>query len=325
MKEFWRQTLAEMPGEFMIGNVVAVPDRQEPEWWAGSPSVARDSAGTFWMALRMRTADAPLGLRGYEIRIMRSEDGLNFTKALSITREEAKIEGFERPCLLIDPNTGQFKLYACCPIDTNWRIIKFADAASPDQFDASTAHPVLEPLPRITGGPNTPTGYKDPVIIHAAGKFHCYTIGILKAERTFHHVSDDGETWVPVGDPCEPILPLTRWHNYAVRPASVLPMGIGYLFIYEGSDTRWPDSTYCIATGLGYTLDLHTITDITPERPLIASPEYGRIPVWRYSQWLWVGDEIWIYAEVESEDGSHCTRRYRIERDNPALLRSAYS
>jgi hypothetical protein len=319
---FWQQTLAEMPAEFLRGDVVALPDRQEPEWWACAPTLVRDAEGTFWMALRMRTANAPLGLRGYEIRIMCSTDGLNFTRALSITREEADVAGFERPCLLIDPSTGLFKLYACCPVDSNWRIIKFADAISPSEFVASSAYPVLEPLPRVAGAPNTPTGYKDPVIIYADGKFHCYTIGILKAERTFHNINDDGETWLPVGDPCEPILPLAGWHNYAVRPASVLPMGLGYLFIYEGSDTQWPDSTYCNATGIGYTLDLHTVADITPDRPLLASPAYGRIPVWRYSHWLWVGDEIWVYAEVESEDGSHCTQRYRLSRDTPALINS---
>ena len=320
---FWQQAANQMPLEFRDGDVVALPDKIAPEWWAGAPSVLRTTDGTFWMALRMRTADSPLGLRGYEIRILRSPDGVRFEKAQSISREAAGVDGFERPCLLQDPATGKFKLYACCPINSDWRIIKFDDADSPDEFIAKSAYPVIAPARAVFQGPNRPTGYKDPVIVHIGGAYHCYSIGILKAERTFHHISQDGEFWQPVGDPCTPILPLTGWHNYAVRPASVLPMGIGCLFIYEGSDTRWPDATYCIATGLAYTLNLHHMVDITPEMPLLVSPEFGRIPVWRYSHWMWVDNEIWVYAEVESADGSHCTRRYRLNRDVPALMNAA--
>jgi hypothetical protein len=54
------------------------------------------------MAARMRTAEAPLGLRGYEIRIYRSGDGVHFAPAHAIRREDVPIPGFERPALLRD-------------------------------------------------------------------------------------------------------------------------------------------------------------------------------------------------------------------------------
>ena len=83
--------------KFAEYDVVLKPDKDEAEYWAGAPSVARDKDGIFWMAARMRSPEYPRGLRGYEIRILRSEDGINFEEYHSILREEVPIPGFERP------------------------------------------------------------------------------------------------------------------------------------------------------------------------------------------------------------------------------------
>ena len=314
-----------IPLRFEKWDVVAVPDKDEAEWWAGAPSVVRDNDGIFWLAARMRTAAAPLGLRGYEIRIFRSEDGIKFSKAHSIKREDVPIPGFERPALLRDAKTGKFKLYGCGPLNGPWCILKFEDADRPDQFDPSTAKSVIEALPeatqrrdrpvgQYTRPAHTPTGYKDPFIIYAEGAYHCFVIGSLRSERLFHFVSTDGEKWKPVGSRSKPVMDLTGWHTFAVRPASVVPLGVGYLFVYEGSDTRWPDASYNIATGLGFTFDLHHILDLTPDKPLLVSPTPGRLHTWRYSHWMWVEDELWAYAEVEKENGAHEIRLYRLPR-----------
>jgi hypothetical protein len=314
IQQEWRALADETPSGFDRWDVVAEPDRDEAEWWAGAPSVCRGAGGEFWLALRMRTADAPLGLRGYEIRLLRSDDGIRFQAVHAIRREDVPIPGFERPALVRDPATGRFRLYGCSPIDGVWQIIRFDDADRPDRFVASSARTVIAPLARTATGPQPPTGYKDPFILHANDGWHCFTIGIQGCERTFHFVSPDGETWQPDGDPCQSLMGLCGWHTHAVRPASIVPLGLGYLFIYEGSDTRWPDPAYCIATGLGYTLDLRRVIDVTPDAPLLVSPTPGRLPVWRYSHWLWVGDELWAYAEVERPNGSHETRLYRLPR-----------
>ena len=310
--------------KFQQWDTVAVPDEDGPEWWAGGPSVARGDDGTFWMAARMRTPDAPLGLRGYEVRIYRSDDGITFERAHSIKREDVPIKGFERPSLLRDPETGAFKLYGCGPLEDGWSIVKWDDVESPDQFAAATAKTVIAPLPdsrdnrRPVGvyerGPMTPVGYKDPVIVHIEGQYHCFVIGHLQAERVFHFVSDDGESWEPVGGRSQAIMNLAGWHTYAVRPASIVPVGAGYLFVYEGSSTTWPDASYNIRTGLGFTFDLHHITDLTPDEPLLVSPTPGRLPVWRYSHWMWVDDQLWAYAEVEKENGAHEIRLFRLNR-----------
>ncbi|NLV46273.1 MAG: hypothetical protein GXY07_17435 [Candidatus Hydrogenedentes bacterium] len=296
-------------------DVILAPDTIAPGWWAGAPSVLRDKEGVFWLACRMRTAEGPRGLRGYELRILRSEDGIDFETVHRIRREEVPIPGFERPALLTDPETGRFKLYACGPWQGGpWSIIKFDDADNPDLFRPETARVVIGPMAKTHEFDVPPDEYKDPVIIHANGAYHCYVIGVVRrTERVFHFTSADGAVWQPVGNPYEPILNLQDWHNFYVRPASVLPVGVGYLFIYEGSKVSWYEPVYNIMTGIGFTFDLHTIIDLTPASPLVKSATPSATHhTWRYSHWMYVEDEIWIYAEVATPEGTHEIRRFTI-------------
>jgi len=307
----------ELPAAFHRYSVVLEPDKNEPEWWAGAPSVVRNKTGTFWLACRMRTADAPRGLRGYEIRILRSKDGIHFTKVRSIRREDVPIPGFERPALLMDPATGRFKLYACSPWrDGPWSIIKFDDANDPAQFVPASAKPVIRPQPPSYDRDVIVDGYKDPFILFAEGQYHCYVIGTMRrAERIYHFCSPDGERWETVGSPYQSIMDLTGWHDFYVRPACVVPVGAGYLFFYEGSNCDWYDPVYNIATGVAFTFDLHHVTDLTPDAPLVISTTPSEhFHTWRYSHWIWVGDELWVYAEVARPNESNEIRLFRLSR-----------
>ena len=295
-------------------DVILKPDKDQPEYWAGAPSVVRDDEGIFWMAARMRSPEYPRGLRGYEIRIMKSKDGINFKKYKSIYREKVPIQGFERPALLIDPITKKFKLYVCGPWKEGiWSILKFDDVEDLKKIDPQSAHPVIAPPKRRYERDVSVMGYKDSVIYYAEGEYHCYVIGYIRRnERLFHFTSDDGENWTPVGDINQPIMDLDGWHNFFIRPASVLPLGIGYLFVYEGSSTQWFDPVYNIGTGFGFTFDLHTISDLTIDSPLLLSTTPGKFYTYRYSHWMWVDGEIWVYAEVANENGSHEIRLTRL-------------
>lgn len=295
--------------------VILEPDRPEADWWAGAPSVVRDPSGVFWLACRMRTAEGPLGLRGYEIRILRSTDGIRFQQVHSIRREQVPIPGFERPSMLIDPKTGKFKLYGCGPWKGGpWSIIRFEDAADPTRFVASSAEPVIRPQPK--GGPrDLPVeGYKDPVVLYAEGAYHAYVIGQHRGlERTYHFRSVDGIAWEPAGNAYRSIMDLSGWHDFFIRPASVLPLGLGYLFIYEGSSVEWYDPVYNVATGVGFTFDLHHIIDLTPDAPLFVSTTPSKnYRTWRYSHWMRVGDELWAYAEVARPDMANEIRLFRV-------------
>ena len=306
--------LAAAARHFQKFDVILKPDKDEAEYWAGAPSVTRDDKGVFWLAARMRSPEHPRGLRGYEIRILKSADGIHFERVKSIRREEVPIPGFERPALLFDPATKKFKLYACGPWKEGpWAIIKFDDADSPEKFNPATARPVIQaPTPRDERDVSV-TEYKDPVILRADGKYHCYVIGYIRRnERIFHHVSEDGEKWRPVGDVNQPMMDLTGWHNFFVRPSSVLPLGVGYLFVYEGSSTQWFDPVYNIGVGLGFTFDLHQITELTTASPLALSTTPGSFHTFRYSDWHWVNGEIWVYAEVAKANSAHEIRLFRI-------------
>lgn len=306
-----------IPQKFSEYDVILQPDTIAPEWWAGAPSVVRDSEGIFWLACRMRSPELERGLRGYEIRILRSEDGIHFQKVYSIKRDDVPIPGFERPALQIDPHTGKFKLYGCGPWQGGpWAIIKFDDADSPEKFVGSTARPVIQTQALMYERDVPPAEFKDPVIVYGAGAWHCYVIGVVRrTERTFHFISENGELWRPAGNPYEPILHLQDWHNFYVRPSSVLPVGIGWLFVYEGSNVSWFDPVYNITTGLAFTFDLNRIIDITPESPLLKSNTPNDFfHTFRYSCWLWVEEEIWIYAEVAAPDETHEIRLFRLNR-----------
>jgi hypothetical protein len=184
-----------IPQKFQQYDVVLEPDKNQPEWWAGAPSVVRDDAGAFWLACRLRSPEFPRGLRGYEIRILKSNDGIHFKPVFSIPRESVPIPGFERPALLIDPITKKFKLYACGPWQSrSWCIIKFDDAVDPAQFISASARPVIEPVGKKYDRDITVTAYKDPVILFTSGMYHAYVTGYIREnERIFHFSSQDGE------------------------------------------------------------------------------------------------------------------------------------
>lgn len=130
-------------------------------------------------------------------------------------------------------------------------------------------------------------------------------------ERVFHFESPEGETWSPVGDINQPVMDLDNWHNF-IRPPGILPLGIGWLFMYEGSSTQWYDPVYNIGLGLAFTFDLKDMIDLTPQSPFVISTTPGQFSTFRYSSWLWVGGQIWMYAEVARTNDSHEIRLFRI-------------
>jgi len=275
--------------------VILEPDKDTPEWWAGAPSVVRTADGTFYMAARMREGNSPRGRRGYEVRILKSVDGRRFEPINRLTREEAGVPGFERPSLVIDPQSGKFRLYGCAGLEGGWAILKWDDVDDPAQFDAATAQPVL----RAQGGEGAfahVAGHKDPVVFWDGSLWRLFTIGYDRVERIHHFISEDGLTW-QYAQPY-PVMQNTGWHNFYTRPASVVPLAVGYLFVYEGSDIHWRDPSYNIATGLAYTLDLEHFVDLTPDAPLLQSTTPGDYHTWRYSHWMTVGDQVYAYFEA---------------------------
>ncbi|MCC6696777.1 MAG: hypothetical protein IT365_14195 [Candidatus Hydrogenedentes bacterium] len=298
--------------------VVLQPDRQVAEWWAGAPSVVRAADGTFYMAARLRDADSPKGKRGYEIRILRGSDGVHFEPVGHIAREAAGVPGFQRPALLRDPRSGLYRLYCCAWLDEGWSVLKFDDAPSPEQFVPATARPVLQ-ADWEDDDTIQVNGYKDPVILWTQGCWHMFVIGLDRVERIHHFVSDCGEKWTQEGP--VPVFENTGWHNMFTRPASVVPMSVGYLFVYEGSKLGWFDPNYNICTGLAFTPDLVTFYDLTPNAPLLTSTTPGHFHnTWRYSSWMRVGDEMFVYFEAACANRTNEIRLARFPATDALTL-----
>lgn len=275
--------------------VVLEPDKNVPEWWAGAPSLVRGDEGRIFMAARMREGDSPRGLRGYEVRILDSIDGVLFNCIAQIKREDAGLRGFERPALVRDPTTGKYRLYICTPVDGYWQIHVLQDADHPANFDPASARMVLAGTPDIDRRVRV-TGFKDPFIFWDNGRWHMFVIGADKVERIHHFVSGDGFAW-ETGIPA-PVLPNTGWHSFYTRPACVLRLAVGYLLVYEGSHFTWHDPVYNIATGVAYSPDLFQWHDLTPDEPLLKSTTAGHYHTWRYSHWLRLGDTLHVYFEA---------------------------
>ena len=275
--------------------VILEPDENTPEWWAGAPSALRCDDGMFYLAARMREGRSPRGKRGYEIRILKSDDGRRFEPINHLMREEAGVPVFERPALVRDPATGKFRLYGCAGLERGWAILKFDDVDDPADFDARSWKVVLAADYPDDGFAHV-TGYKDPVVFWDGGRWQMFVIGTDRIERIHHFGSDDGVSWRPAAE--RPVMENSGWHNFYTRPASVVPMTVGYLFVYEGSDLSWRDPVYNIATGLAYSPDFLTFVDLTPEEPLLKSTTPGEYHTWRYSCWLPVGDEVFVYYEA---------------------------
>jgi len=140
------------------------------------------------------------------------------------------------------------------------------------------------------------TGYKDPVVAWDRGEWHMFVIATDRVERIRHFASDDGETWRPVTE--DPVMANFGWHNFYTRPASLLSLPVGYLFVYEGSNVNWHDPVYNIATGLAYSPDLQAFIDITPQEPPFKSTTPGDYHTWRYSDWVIFGDKVFVYFEA---------------------------
>ena len=60
------------------------------------------------------------------------------------------------------------------------------------------------------------------------------------------------------------------------------------------------------------------MTDLTPTAPLLQSTTPGDYHTWRYSNWLTVGDEMHVYAEVARPNNSNEIRRFVVPLDRIA-------
>ncbi len=209
--------------------VVVEPPGEGRGYWAGSPSVAVATDGTFWLAYRLRR---PIGVgRGYANVVARSGDGEHFETVAVLDREAFSCDSLERPAL-VAKDDGTWRLYVSCatPGSKHWRVDAL-DAADPSQFEPASAKTVLP-------GDET-VGVKDPVVKVIDGSWHlwlcCHPLDLPEETdrmTTHYGTSADGLAWTMHGE----ALAGTpgRWDQRGARVADVVHDGTTWKAYYDG-------------------------------------------------------------------------------------------
>lgn len=289
--------------------LVKAPSEEE-NYWAGAPAVFTDREGTIWLTYRVRNPEE----RGKEIRIARSQDGLEFETVKIIKKEELNAKSVERSSLLQDPKTGDYKLYlspdpdysAADPQALGWHIVKLEDVNKPADFNPSTAKVIVSPE-----GTESETGpVKDPYVINVGWKYYMFYTGKDGGGEQAHlAISVDGENWCKARK-INPILGREGWHDFHTRVACVLPREQGFIIYYEGTNRRWYQPMYNLQTGIATSLDFQRFFDVTPEEPVLSSPTpsssspYEGYETLRYLDYALIENKILFYYEVANENGA---------------------
>lgn len=174
------------PGSGTAAVAVAAPG-PGPQRWAGAPSAALDTDGSFVLAYRVRDgADHNV--------VARSADGRQFTTVGVLTPDRFGASMVERPAL-VRTGSGRWRLYVSCatPGTKHWWI-GVLEAADPEGLaDAS---------PRTVFPGDARTGVKDPVIRHDGRRWEawvcCHPLNEPGAEdrmATGYATSNDGLDW----------------------------------------------------------------------------------------------------------------------------------
>jgi hypothetical protein len=178
-----------LPGAAPAVVAAAAPGSGEG-FWAGAPSAALDSDGSFVLAYRVRT-----GHDGVDANVIaRSVDGERFTTVAYLDRDRFGAMYVERPAL-IRTETGRWRLYVCCatPGTKHWWIgvLEADDPAALTTAELRTVFPGDER-----------TGVKDPLVQRAGRQWRawvcCHLLDVPGAEdrmMTAYATSDDGLDW----------------------------------------------------------------------------------------------------------------------------------
>jgi hypothetical protein len=302
------------------GLVIRGPERPEPGYWAGAPSVLRD-AGRWWLTYRERRPRG-VGLdRGWRAAVAVSEDGFAFDDVWEVRRTELESASMERFALVRSASGYTLYLSFVDPVDGRWRIDAI-DATDPARFDVSSRRAVL------TAASTRTEGVKDPVLVVEGGLEHLFAS--VAASRPdlpgdAHATSDIfnvGATTHPTGLATRAagatggdfewqgvVLPVgDGWDRYQARLGSVVRVDTGWLGFYDGSASH--EENYEERLGLATSADLRTWERRTPDRPWIAGP--GPSGSVRYASVHRVDGEWRFYIEVTREDGAHELRVVRV-------------
>jgi hypothetical protein len=303
------------PADSMI---VREPERPEPGYWVGCPSVLVDGDLT-WLTYRERRPRGAAAERGWRCAVAVSHDGLRFDNVWEVHKDQLESPSMERFDLTRTEGGYELFLSYVDPSDGRWRIGTIT-ASRPEDFD------VAERRPALTAESTGTEGVKDPVVVEIAGSVHLFasyaaagpavdaaahaTADIYNTGATTHPtglaVRDGHEfTWkgevLGVGSP-------GSWDAYQARLGSVVAVLGGYVGFYDGSASR--DENYEERLGLATSVDGRSWRRESTDRPWLSGP--GPSGSIRYVDVVVREGAWWIYHEMTRPDGAHELRLARV-------------
>ena len=275
------------------GAVVVAAPGSGPGFWAGASSAAFGPDGRILIAYRLRSP----GLRGADVVVATSEDGLRLTTVAVLHKETFAAESLERPAVVRTDDGWRLFVSCATPGSKHWRI-DVLDAVDPASFDGAAPRTVLPGSAQV--------GVKDPVIRRAAEGWQawicCHPLEEAGEEdrmTTAFATSDDGLSWhwhgtVLQGRP-------GMWDGRGARVTAILPDGRA---TYDGRASK--EENFSERTGLAIGAAHSRTLTASGDAP-IANVRYVDVVPGPYGETL-------VYYERPRPDGSHdlCLERHRL-------------
>ncbi len=306
------------------GTVIREPEGQEQGYWVGAPSVTVDpQTGLFYLAYRIRRPRGVEPDRGAEIRIARSEDGIQFEDVWTGYKTTIGTTSIER-CTLARLPGGNWGFYTSFvdPADQRWRI-DLVEAEAIEQLDFADRTPVL------TAADIDGEGIKDPFVFQVAGMYHmvvsyaipagasshdemhgtndAYNTGLIKSVSGLA-TSHDGRSWTWNGQIMD--TSVEGWDQYCSRINTIWRQDGVWLAYYDGSASV--AENYEERCGLAFSHDLRDFQRVTPDGPMFIQPNASG--ACRYFDVVHTPEATWIYYETARADGSHDLRVVKQDR-----------
>jgi hypothetical protein len=276
-------------------------------FWAGGPSAVRDTDGVFWLAYRLRR---PVDQgRGYANVVARSEDGVAFTPAATVTSAQLGCASLERPALVLRPDGGWRLYVSCSTVDSKHWWVEAVDADTVDGLAAGVRTVVLPGDER--------EAWKDVVVSVDGTRWrmwacrHPLSGGDDQADRmtSWYAESDDGVTWTMRAEALTP-EPGT-WTARGTRIAAVLQESGRWWALFDGRRSAAENWRERSGLAVGDGPDAFSILD---------GPEPAQVgKALRYASVICVDGGLRAYVEAAAPDGSHDLRTVYVPRPSAVI------
>jgi len=291
--------------------VVREPERPEPGYWVGCPSVLVDGELT-WLTYRERRPRGAAADRGWRCAVAVSRDGVGFEDVWEVHKDELDSPSMERFDLTRTEDGYELHLSYVDPIDLRWRI-DAVTAERPDRFD------VVARLPVLTADSTATEGVKDPVVVAVGGEvrlFASYAAAGPAVDAAAHATADiynTGATTHPTGlatrgrtgfmwqGEALPVGAPGSWDAYQARLGAIVAVEGGFVGFYDGSASR--DENYEERLGIATSPDGRSWQRASTSRAWLIGPApSGSI---RYVDVVVRDGRRWFYYEISRADGAH--------------------